>query len=167
MKSCIIETTLGWLGLVLAPAGLRAVTLLCRDRDAALAEVFALGAREEARTDELGDLPERLRRYTRGEPVAFPDALDIAAATPFQRAVWQATREIPYGQTRSYGWLAAKAGKPRAARAAGQATAANPWPIIVPCHRVISSDGRLGGYGGGLDMKERLLRLEGAALPVS
>ena len=95
MKSCIIETALGWLGLVLAPAGLRAVTLPRRDRDAALREVLALGAREEARIDELGDLPERLRRYARGEPVAFPDALDIAVATPFQRAVWQARRARP------------------------------------------------------------------------
>ena len=167
MKSCIIKTALGWLGLVLSPAGLRAVTLPCRDRDAALREVLALGAREEARADELGDLPERLRRYARGEPVAFPIALDFSTATPFQRAVWQAAREIPHGQTRSYGWLAAKVGKPRAGRAVGQALAANPWPIIVPCHRVISSSGRLGGYGGGLDMKERLLRLEGATLPVS
>jgi len=162
MKFCIIETALGWLGLVLSPAGLRAVTLPHRDRDAALAEVLALGAREEARDDEAGDLPERLRRYARGQPVPFPDALDFAAATPFQRAVWQAAQEIPRGQTRSYGWLATKAGKPRAARAVGQAMAANPWPIIVPCHRVVSSNGRLGGYGGGLDMKERLLLLEGA-----
>jgi O-6-methylguanine DNA methyltransferase len=76
------------------------------------------------------------------------------------RSGW--TREIPYGQTRSYGWLAARAGKPQAARAVGQAMAANPWPIIVPCHRVVSSNGHLGGYGGGLGMKERLLRLEGA-----
>ncbi|KPJ48316.1 MAG: hypothetical protein AMJ38_05620 [Dehalococcoidia bacterium DG_22] len=137
MKFCIIETALGWLGLVLSSA-------------------------EEARDGGLGDLSDRLCRYARGEPVAFPDALDFAAATPFQRAVWQATQEIPYGQTRSYGWLAARVGKPRAARAVGQAMAANPWPIIVPCHRVISSNGRLGGYGGGLDMKERLLLLEGA-----
>jgi len=162
MKFCIIETALGWLGLVLSPAGLRAVTLPRRDRDEALAEVFALGGREEARDDEAGDLPERLRRYARGQPVAFPDALDLSAATPFQRAVWQVAQEIPYGQKRSYGWLATKAGKPRAARAVGQAMAANPWPIIVPCHRVISSNGHLGGYGGGLDMKERLLLLEGA-----
>jgi O-6-methylguanine DNA methyltransferase len=167
MKSCIIETALGWVGLVLAPSGLRAVTLPRGDRDAALGEVLALGAREEARPDELGDLPERLRRYARGEPVAFADALDFSAATSFQRAVWQAAREIPHGQTRSYGWLAGKAGKPRAGRAVGQALAANPWPIIVPCHRVLSSDGRLGGYGGGLAMKERLLRLEGATLAVS
>jgi O-6-methylguanine DNA methyltransferase len=162
MRFCIIETALGWLGLVLSPVGLRAVTLPCRDRDAALEQVLALGARQEARDHELGDLPERLRRYARGEPVAFSDALDFSAATPFQRAVWQATQEIPYGQTRSYGWLAARVGRPRAARAVGQAMAANPWPIIVPCHRVVSSNGRLGGYGGGLDMKERLLVLEGA-----
>ena len=162
MKFQIIETALGWVGLVLSPSGLRAVTLSRRDREAALREVFALGAREEARDDELGDLPERLRRYARGEPVAFPDALDFSAATPFQRAVWQATREIPRGQTRSYGWLAAKVGRPRAARAVGQAMATNRWPLIVPCHRVVSSNGRLGGYGGGLDMKERLLFAEGA-----
>jgi O-6-methylguanine DNA methyltransferase len=161
MRFCIIETALGWLGLVQSPAGLRAVTLPCRDRDAALEQVLALGARQEAGDHELGDLPERLRRYARGEPVAFSDALDFAAATPFQRAVWQATQEIPYGQTRSYGWLAATVGRPRAARAVGQAMAANPWPIIVPCHRVVSSNGHLGGYGGGLDMKERLLLLEG------
>jgi len=162
MRFRIVDTALGWLGLVLSPAGLRAVTLPRRDREAALAEVLALGAREEARDDELADLPERLRRYAQGQPVAFPDALDFSAATPFQRAVWHATQEIPYGRTRSYGWLAASAGRPRAARAVGQAMAANLWPIIVPCHRVVSSNGRLGGYGGGLDMKERLLRLEGA-----
>jgi O-6-methylguanine DNA methyltransferase len=162
MRFRIVDTALGWLGLVLSPAGLRAVTLPRRDRQTALAEVLVLGAREEARDDELGDLPERLRRYARGEPIAFPDALDFSAATPFQRAVWLATREIPLGRTRSYGWLATRAGRPRAARAVGQAMAANPWPIIVPCHRVVSSNGHLGGYGGGLDMKERLLRLEGA-----
>ena len=163
MKFRIFETSLGWIGLVSSPSGLRAATLPRRDREGALMEIMALGAREEAHADELGDLPERLRRYARGEPVAFPDALDFSAATPFQRAVWQATREIPYGQTRSYGWLAAKVGRPRAARAVGQAMAATPWPLIVPCHRVVSSDGRLGGYGGGLDIKKRLLFLEGAS----
>lgn len=162
MKFCVVKTALGWLGLVLSPSGLRALTLPCGDRDAALREVLALGAWQEAADGDLGDLPERLRRYARGQPVPFPDALDFAAATPFQRAVWQATRQIPYGQTRSYGWLAARVGKPRAARAVGQAMAANPWPLIVPCHRVVSSNGSLGGYGGGLDMKERLLILEGA-----
>ncbi|MGQ9572632.1 MAG: methylated-DNA--[protein]-cysteine S-methyltransferase [Dehalococcoidia bacterium] len=162
MRFCTVETALGWLGLVLGPDGLRAVTLPRRHKDEALSQVLALGARQGARADELGDLPDRFRRYARGERIAFPDRLDFAGATAFQRAVWQATREIPYGQRRSYGWLAARVGRPRAARAVGQAMAANPWPIIVPCHRVVSSNGRLTGFGGGLDMKERLLLLEGA-----
>ncbi len=163
MKFHLCETELGWVGLVLSPAGLRAATLPRKTRDEALREVLALGVQEEAREQELGDLPDRLRRYAGGERVSFLDALDFAGATPFRRAVWQATQEIPRGQTRSYGWLAERVGRPGAARAVGHAMATNPWPIIVPCHRVVTSNGGLGGYGGGLDMKERLLRLEGAS----
>jgi len=162
MKFCLCDTDLGWIGLVLSPRGLRAATLPRRDRSDALREALALGGQEEAPKGEVGDLPQLLRRYARGEPVAFPDSLDFSGATPFQRAVWLATQDIPYGETRSYGWLAARVGRPGAARAVGQALATNPWPIIVPCHRVVGADGSLGGYGGGLDMKERLLRLEGA-----
>ena len=71
---------------------------------------------------------------------------------------------IPRGETRSYAWIAKKIGKPRAARAVGAACGANPVPIIVPCHRVIASDGSLGGFGGGLPLKRRLLKLEGAVI---
>ena len=71
-------------------------------------------------------------------------------------------RTIPYGETRSYGWVASHLGLPKAARAVGQALGRNPLPIIIPCHRVISSDGGLGGFGGGLGLKESLLRLERA-----
>ena len=162
MKFHICETELGWIGVVVSLAGLRATTLPRKSRDDALGEVLALGASEEAPEGELNGLAERLRRYTRGEAVAFPDALDFHSVSPFQRAVWEATRDIPRGQTSSYGELAARVGRPGAARAVGQAMAHNPWPIVVPCHRVVASDGRLGGYGGGLDMKERLLRLERA-----
>ena len=169
MKFYLCDTDLGWIGLVFSVGGLRAATLPRQDRDDALREVLVLGGQEEAPEGELGNLPQLLRRYARGEPVlsgvegpvAFPDSLDLAGVTPFQRAVWLATRDIPYGETRSYGWLAARVGQPGAARAVGQALATNPWPIIVPCHRVVGADGGLGGYGGGLDMKERLLRLEG------
>ena len=163
MKFHLCETELGWVGLVLSPAGLRATTLFYRTRDQALQEVLAKGAQKEAPEQELGDLPDRLRLYARGEKVSFQDSLDFAGATPFRRAVWQATQEIPRGQTRSYGWLAERVGRPGAARAVGHAMATNPWPIIVPCHRVVTSNSGLGGYGGGLDMKERLLRLEGAS----
>ena len=160
MRFHICETELGWIGVVISPAGLRAMTLPHRSRNDALGEVLALGASEEARESALNGLPDRLRRYGRGEAVAFPDALDFNGVSPFQRAVSEATRDIPRGQTCSYGELAARVGRPGGARAVGQAMAHNPWPIVVPCHRVVASDGGLGGYGGGLDMKERLLRLE-------
>jgi O-6-methylguanine DNA methyltransferase len=75
--------------------------------------------------------------------------------------VWQATRIIPCGETRSYGWVAELIWKPKATRAVGQALAANPMPIVVPCHRVIGSDGSLTGFTGGLKMKRRLLEIEG------
>lgn len=163
MRFHICETELGWIGVVMSPAGLRATTLPHRSRDGALGDVLALGASTEAPEAELNGLADRLRRYGRGEPVAFPDVLDFDGVSPFQRAVWQATRDIPRGQTCSYGELAARVGRPGGARAAGQAMARNPWPIVVPCHRVVASDGGLGGYGGGLDMKRRLLRLERSA----
>lgn len=80
--------------------------------------------------------------------------------TAFQLSVWKALRAIPYGKTRSYGDIARKIGKPKAVRAVGAANGANPIPVVVPCHRVIGSDGSLTGYGGGLPRKRRLLALE-------
>jgi len=105
-----------------------------------------------------------LRRYFAGERVRFRFALGDKGATPFQRAVWRALRRIPYGEVRSYGWVAKAVGRPRAARAVGRACGANPWPIVVPCHRVIAADGSLGGYSAGLRWKRLLLGLEGASL---
>lgn len=95
----------------------------------------------------------RLKRFT--APVA-------AQGTPFQRRVWQALVAIPYGETRSYGALAAAIGKPSAARAVGLANGRNPISIIVPCHRVIGASGALTGYAGGMERKQRLLELERA-----
>ena len=86
---------------------------------------------------------------------------DISGGTPFQRAVWRAISSIPPGETRSYAWVARKAGRPRAIRAAANACGANPLPIIIPCHRVVSSDGSLGGFSSGLAIKRKLLALEG------
>ena len=80
--------------------------------------------------------------------------------TAFYRSVWRALEEIPYGETRSYRDIAQTVGRPKAVRAVGQANHNNPIPIIIPCHRVVGANGSLTGYGGGLDLKERLLRLE-------
>jgi len=77
--------------------------------------------------------------------------------------VWEVARAIPRGETRTYGQIARQVGSPRAARAVGQAMANNPWPVIVPCHRVLGSDGRLTGFGGGLEMKRRMLEMERAS----
>ena len=100
--------------------------------------------------------------YLEGDQRALDEiVLDLDGTPPFFRAAWEACRGIPAGETRSYAWLAAEAGSPLAVRAAGQAMARNPWPLIIPCHRVIGSDGGLGGYGaGGLRVKAKLLQME-------
>lgn len=105
----------------------------------------------------------QLEAYFAGELTHFD--LDMRLeGTEFQLEVWAALRTIPYGQTRSYGWLARQIGRPGASRAVGAANRRNPIGIIVPCHRVIGADGSLTGYGGGLDRKRVLLELEGALL---
>ena len=104
----------------------------------------------------------QLGEYFRGARREFDLPL-APAGTPFQLAVWQALRAIPYGETVSYGEVAQRVGLAGGARAVGLANGANPLPIIVPCHRVIGADGSLTGFGGGLDIKRALLSLEGAA----
>ena len=95
--------------------------------------------------------------------VLLSSKLDLGDITRFQQSVWQVVRTIPYGETRSYGWVADKLGLPKAARGVGQALARNPLPIVIPCHRVIGNNGSLGGFGGGVEVKEFLLRLERAS----
>jgi len=108
----------------------------------------------------FGETVERLKAYFAGQRVDFSEKLDLSSATPFQRQVWRLTRLIPYGETRSYGWIAKRLGKIGAARAVGQALARNRLPVIIPCHRVVGSDRGLGGYSGGVGVKKSLLRLE-------
>ena len=107
------------------------------------------------------DLATQLREYFEGRRRVFELSL-APEGTPFQVRVWNALLEIPYGETISYGELAARIGDRSASRAVGLANGSNPLPIVIPCHRVIGSNGKLTGYGGGLPIKERLLTLEGA-----
>ena len=113
----------------------------------------------EPDVDAYGDVVEQLEAYFAGELTEFQVDLRLEG-TAFQREVWGALREIPYGETWSYGHLAGHIGKPGAARAVGLANGRNPVGIIVPCHRVIGADGSLTGYGGGLPRKQLLLQLE-------
>jgi len=161
MKRVVVDTALGWIGLGIGEHGLRLTTLPMPTPGQAEEEIRLQGASESAGPDEAGDWPGKLRRYARGDPSALHGALDLAQGTPFQQAVWRALLDIPCGETRTYKQIAELIGRPRAARAVGQAVGANPLPVVVPCHRVVASDG-LGGFGGGLAMKKRLLKLERA-----
>jgi methylated-DNA-[protein]-cysteine S-methyltransferase len=115
--------------------------------------------------DALRPWLDAMAAALRGEAVDFhPWPLDLRRIRPFTQRVLEAAREIPRGQTRSYWWLAVRVGDPHAARAVGQVMARNPFPLIVPCHRVVRRDGSLGGFGGGPDLKRCLLALEGCEM---
>jgi methylated-DNA-[protein]-cysteine S-methyltransferase len=126
----------------------------------------AKGARKPPRgstesSEPFAHATKQLAAYFRGELKDFDLRLS-PAGTAFQRSVWKALRQIPYGKTISYGELAKRLGRPTASRAVGAANGRNPLPIVVPCHRVVGSDGRLTGYYGGTHLKEFLLNLESA-----
>ncbi len=110
---------------------------------------------------KFSKLRNNLKAYFLGRKVQFKEKFDLKGGTDFQRKVWRAMQRIPFGQTRSYGWLAKQVGGKNKARAVGLACGSNPIPILIPCHRVIREDGGLGGYGGGLGMKRKLLKIEG------
>ena len=105
----------------------------------------------------------QLAEYFAGLRQKFDLPLEDLQGTPFQQDVWKACREIPYGRVSSYGALARRIGRPGAARAVGQALGANPLPLLIPCHRVVTAQERLGGFSGGVRWKKKLLRLEDAA----
>jgi methylated-DNA-[protein]-cysteine S-methyltransferase len=121
---------------------------------------IAIGPRWQ-RSSAFTQVRGQLREYFAGERVAFDVQLAMGGDR-FERLVWRALQEIPYGETVSYGELARRIGHPSAARAVGLANARNPIAIVVPCHRVIGADGTLTGYGGGLERKRALLELESA-----
>ncbi|MFN8675116.1 MAG: methylated-DNA--[protein]-cysteine S-methyltransferase [Thermomicrobiales bacterium] len=104
-----------------------------------------------------------LTGYCRGDRTAFTLTCALTG-TPWQHAVWEAVRAIPFGETRTYGEVAAGLGRPRAARAMGRANATNPLPIVIPCHRVVGANGSLTGFAGGLHIKQRLLEHEARVL---
>ena len=153
----VMNTPIGKFMLVAGTGVLYSVILPGSDYISALGEQMVVGSRDD---HSFKDAIDYIERYFNGEPVSWAGK-QIPDGSDFFRKVWALTAEIPFGETVSYSELAKRAGSPNAARAVGSAMARNPLPLLIPCHRVIAADGRLGGYGGGLDMKKWLLKFEG------
>lgn len=160
LEYTVFKSDKGWIGLMASAKGLLSITLPQSSFQEAKQRLGSRVNKARSCPHPFADLIERLKIYFTGGKVGFPDELDLSGATSFQQETWKATRLIPYGETKSYLWLAKQIGKPKAARAVGQALGRNPLPIVVPCHRVIASHGSLCGFSGGLQMKNYLLRLE-------
>jgi len=154
-----VDSPIGALTLLAVDGVLRGLYMHDNDRTPAI----VAGATPDARP--FAAVLEQLDAYFRGELTRFDVPLALHG-TAFQRAVWAALLDIPYGATTSYGALAARIGKPAASRAVGLANGRNPISLIVPCHRVIGANGRLVGYGGGLARKQQLLALEQGTAPL-
>ncbi|MCS6318194.1 MAG: methylated-DNA--[protein]-cysteine S-methyltransferase [Nitrospira sp.] len=151
------ETPWGQVTITASEKGVTSIELSSQDRAARQQSAEdndqAVSIVEEARAQLLAYIAGTRREFS------FP--VDCSAGTPFQRKVWKAITRIPYGRVRSYQWVAMRVGGKQYARAVGMALGANPVPIVVPCHRIISHDGSLGGFSCGLPLKRRLLSLEG------
>ena len=144
------------------PRGVVRVSFPTESADEVLADLAAaVSPRILEAPARLEEVRRELDEYFNGERKDFELALDWRLTSGFRRRVLRATARIPYGETATYAQVAGSAGNPRAYRAAGSALGANPIPIIVPCHRVLRTGGALGGYGGGLEVKDLLLHLEG------
>ncbi len=157
-----MTSPVGKLTLVGSDAGLAAV--LWEDDEPSRAGPGAVA--EDTRHPVLRQAQQQLEEYFAGKRRTFSVQLD-PSGTQFQNKVWNALRTIPFGETRSYGQIADQIGSRKAVRAVGAANGRNPLPIIVPCHRVIGADGTLTGFAGGLEIKARLLALEGAGVSQS
>jgi methylated-DNA-[protein]-cysteine S-methyltransferase len=160
---CCFLTPFGWGAIVGGASGLQRIYLPEPDRTALLDRMAAEFPGMSCRVPCFKKTVRELQKYFHGKVPCFDCPLDFAAATAFQKKVWQAARAIAYGQVRTYGWVAQAIGSPRAMRAVGTALGRNPFPIVIPCHRVIRQDGGLGGFSAaqGVELKKSLLRLEG------
>ncbi|MGI5835215.1 MAG: methylated-DNA--[protein]-cysteine S-methyltransferase [Chloroflexota bacterium] len=162
----VFHSDWGWIGMAVSRRGLAGLTLPQASEESAWSHLYSGwpdGVPQESSV--WPELQMRLLDYLAGKPVSFADIeLDLPSGPPFWKRVWQLCAQIPFGETRSYKELALEAGAPQAFRAVGGAMAANPIPIVIPCHRVVGSNGSLVGFGGGVEQKRRLLEMESAAM---
>ena len=161
----VMESPLGPLWLAVGPKGVLAIHYGATGYDTDLRRIVARYGPGVLRAPKrLDGVKRELDEYFAGKRTRFELSVDLSALTPFQQRVLAATKRVPFGSVKSYAQIAARAGMPTASRATGNALGANPIPIVVPCHRIVGSDGSLHGYAGGLDRKRWLLELEGQAL---
>lgn len=163
MSYDVFKTKLGWVAVIGSEQGIIRASLPESSPRYALEAVQPEIEAATHAPDDHADIRALITAYCAGEPVSLTDVqIDMRRVTPFFKKAWEACRSIPAGETRTYRWLAEKAGNVRASRGAGQAMARNKVPLLVPCHRVIGSDGGLHGFGGGvgLPLKSRLLAME-------
>ena len=158
----VVRTDFGWITLTASPRGLTRIVLPRTAKASVKSPPPQTSGKDRHAARWLAQARREVRAYLLGQSRAFRCPVDLGAATPFQRAVWRVTAQIPYGRVRSYQWIAAKLGSPRAARAVGNALGANPVPLLIPCHRIVAGDASLGGFSCGLHWKRRLLALEGS-----
>lgn len=148
------------MGAVASSKGLH-MLILPRDNQDEVKSILEEHYLELYRDDKMfSPFANKIRDYFEGEKVSFKENIDVSGATPFEMKVWDIVFGIPYGEVRSYAWVAQKVGEPKKGRAVGQALKRNRLPIIIPCHRVISKAGDLGGFSGGVDLKYKLLKIE-------
>jgi methylated-DNA-[protein]-cysteine S-methyltransferase len=157
----VVDSPVGELFLAATERGLCRISYTVEGQDESLARTFGL----RVLRSPLDDVRRELDEYFEGHRHAFELPLDLRVGG-FQEDVLHELARVPYGQTDTYGRLAAKVGRPRAARAVGMVMNRNPIPIVLPCHRIVGANGALTGYAGGLHVKRALLELEGAALPL-
>ena len=160
----VVDTPLGRLFVATTPRGLCRISYDAEPEGHLEQLARAYGVRVLRAPRALDEAKRELDEYFEGDRHRFDLDFDLRLGGDFQHAVLRELALVPYGEVTTYGTLAARAGRPRAARAVGTVMNRNPLPIVLPCHRVVGSNGSLTGYGGGLERKEALLRLEGATL---
>jgi methylated-DNA-[protein]-cysteine S-methyltransferase len=160
------DTPLGPVWVAAGPRGLVAVEYDGSESSFRAYLVKHIQGQAQRSSDEVAVAKEQVRKYLLGQSSKLELDVDLSSITPFQRRVLEETRKVPRGQVSTYAEIARRIGNPKAVRAVGQALRRNPIPIVVPCHRVIASDGTLGGYGGSMRSKRKieLLKLEGVVM---
>jgi O-6-methylguanine DNA methyltransferase len=159
------STPVGIVGVAVTGKGLGYVSMAVKSEDDFVARLRDRYPGKEVVKDGAAASPavRQLEEYFQGSRREFDLELDLEGRTPFQEKVLRLVASIPYGRTKGYGQVAGEAGNPGAARAVGSVMHNNPIPLVIPCHRVLSAGGKLGGFGSGIENKKRLLNMEGAA----